>query len=804
MGLFSGKTITTVSSVTYNIAGDAADRPNYLKQALIYLNASGQSIGEKLPRLYLSSLGVKLKRAYKYAALSEQGLPTASIDLWEYQDFEDAVQTLLDGKFGPGRYKVLDAYLTQGNTSAVIENYLNATYGWDAITGLMATPPAGFSSDADVRWFQKPVVTDNVDPADLFNGALGALQGFTPSQDTRGYTIEFRHEAETVIPDLSVEVTLEALAGYNEALLMVMVAESVQSTRSDQTVTRAFVAGDVDGVVETPVTTTAGSRVTVTTTTVTTTTDGINTTVRTRITDATTTEAVPQKYQLGTGEWPTLDALWSSKSNIEQTYFPSVSFRVDNEDMLDDKYADTAAYKTKKKISALLGMNATMIQEQINSNESVKDIDYAFLQVGANMNTESQAEMDYLFRFWDMCRQQQTATEADLTAWEALGYASRPKPKTNRLVIQDDQSLNGAYKVAIEWDWINKTVVDGQISPTAKVNELDIVLGTTVSYEFTILNTLWMMDSTIVSIRKQISPTQYEEIQISGAVHKNDVYKGHTVETLARKARSDPEDNGGFLIPLHMGIFNSMSMPKRTQLGQECVYMVFNCYTKVKQKWWQTSAFKWLLAIILIIVIICTWGAATPAAASVWGAATLVTLGVSAALANMIMAFLIGYVVSYLLGKWQAGFVSVFGEKWAGVVMAVISIVVSAYTGGGFGSAQGWLQTAVQIIDIASQLFAAYAKGVMAGRQKDFDAFMDQAEEDKKLLDKLSTEFFGENDLVSIDYLLRLQKTLREDGPTTFLSRTLMTGSDVVDITLGQISEMVTMNTTPRLQGIFA
>ena len=86
--------------------------------------------------------------------------------------------------------------------------------------------------------------------------------------------------------------------------------------------------------------------------------------------------------------------------------------------------------------------------------------------------------------------------------------------------------------------------------------------------------------------------------------------------------------------------------------------------------------------------------------------------------------------------------------------------------------------------------------------QEKFDAFMDKAEEDKKLLDKLSNEFFGENDLVSIDYLLQLQKTLREDSPTTFLSRTLMTGSDVVDITLGQISEMASMNLNPRLQGI--
>jgi len=173
-------------------------------------------------------------------------------------------------------------------------------------------------------------------------------------------------------------------------------------------------------------------------------------------------------------------------------------------------------------------------------------------------------------------------------------------------------------------------------------------------------------------------------------------------------------------------------------------------------------------------------------------------------LAGLILSFVYGYLASYLLGKWKNGFISVFGKKWAGVVMAIVQIVVSYATGGRSFTSGGWLQTAVKIIDIASQLFTAYAKGAMAVNADRFEEWMKKAEDDKKLLDKLSTDFFGNNDLVSIDYLLELQKTLREDTPTVFLSRTLMTGSDVVDITLGQISEMAEMTLQPRLQGIYA
>jgi len=800
MGLFDGKTTTTVASVTYNIAGDADERQSFLKQSLIYLNAAEQSIGEKLPRMYLKSLGVKLKRAYKHAAALDQGLPTASVQLWEYQEFEDAVQAMLDAEHGAGKFKVEDAYLTVGGTAPVIEAYLNNTYGWDSITGLMATPPAGFASDAQVLWYLKPgsVILDE---PEQFYDLYDTLGTFDSPETTSDYIIEFRHLAATVLPDLVVNVTLSTTNNDNESLLMAMVSEWTQSIRSDNLVTRVFEAGDVDGEVITFYDTVAGSRVTRTTTTVTTDTDGVNTTIRTKIVDATTSEAISMRFQLGTGEYPTLDALWLSRANVEQTYFPSIPFRIDNQDMLDEKYKESAKYKETEKIVSLMGMDAIQIQEMINENPNIKDIDYAFLQAGANMNTESQAEIDYLFRFWEMCMGRQTATEADLNAWEALGYDNRPKPMTNSLVIRDPQSLDGAYKVTIEWDYIKKTTVTGTLSPTAKINSLDIVAGTGVTYEYTSSSTRSMMDSTVISIRKQVNATQYEVIEISGAVHKNDVYKGKTVETLAKDARANPTDNEGFLIPLHMGLFATMPLTKRTQLAQECMYMVFNTYVKTKQKWYQTGWFKVILAIIAIVLIVASWGSATPAVQGAYIAMANI-IGISAVVLFTITTFIVGYLASYLIGKWSAGFESVFGKKWAAVVMAIVAIVAGAYAGGGFGTSQGWLKTAVQIIDIASQLFAGYVQGATMVMKDEYDAFVDKAEEDRKRLEKLSDEFFGPNDLVSVDYLLQLQKTLREDSPTTFLARTLIVGSDVVDFTLGQISEMVYLSTTPRLQGI--
>lgn len=785
MGLFSSKTIINVSSVAYNIAGDADERSNFLKQSLVYLNAAGESIGEKLPRIYLSSLGVKLKRAYRHAASLPQGLPTASMQLWEYQEFEDAIQTILDIEHGPGRFKVEDAYLTGSNTAPVIERHLNQKYGWDSVSGLMSSPPAGFAEDASVAW-QQSVYQDS-------------LNDDSPNV-SRSYEVEFRYDPESTDPDLVENVSLETTETFSSQLLVAMISEWVVSTRADGTISRPFQVGDVAGTVVTPVITTAGSRVTVTTTTVTTTTDGTTTSVRTLIVDDSTSEAVSREFVLGTGAWPALDALWLSRSNVEQTFFPSIPFRVDNKDMLHESLSETVNYQQVLKQCSLMGTDAINIRDQINENPNVGDIDYAFMVVGANMNTESQAEMDYLFRFWDLCRERSTATEYDLSTWVGQPTNNRNKPKTNSLVIQDPQSKNGAYKITIEWDYITKTLVNGEMEPGARVGNLMIMTGATTVHEFGGSNSRSSVDSTVVSIRKQISASQYEQISISGAVHKNDVYEGKEVETLARDCRTEPDKNEGFIIPLHMGIFNTMSMVKRTQLAQECIYLVFNCYVKNKQKWYQSGVFKILLAIIGIVIIVLSWGTATPGVIAAWSAATF---GAYALIAYIAINLAIGYLASYLMGKWKAGFESIFGKKWAALIMAVVSIVVSAYANGGFSS-QGWLKNAVQIIDNVSQLFTAYAKGVMIGRQESFDAFMDKAEADSKKLEKLSSEFFGDNDLVSIDYLLELQKTLREDSPSVFLYRTLMTGSDIVDITMGQISEMVTLTLEPRLQGIDA
>lgn len=785
MGLFSGKTKISVSSVAYNIAGDADERLNFLKHSLIYLRAADESIGSSLPRMYLDSLGVKIRTAYRYAAGLPQGLPVASRQLWRPQDFVDGVQAIVDAESGPGTMLVQDASITETNTAPLVERHLNRKYRWDSVTGLMANPPAGILPNADITWFYEP-------PQDLMGDASPKIY--------RSFTIEFRNNPDSEDPDHTEKVSINAQETYHNARLVALISRITSSVRSTTTADRPYAPGDTNGTTSSTSVTQNGGARTTTTTTVTTVTDGTTTSVTTRIEDRTQHEAESRDFILGNGTWGSLDSIWFNRDAVEQTYFPSIPLRIDNDDVLDDKHKNTNSFKQTKRLCRLLGMDALQIRDQINDNPNIKDIDYAFLVCGANMNTQSQAEMAYLFRFWEHCMSDQMVEETEFNAWTALLKESRAMPPQNSVVIEDPESKNGAYKITISWDFIKKVTVSGRIVPDAKVGQYAIIHGATQEYDYGDFPHRNLVDSTVVSIRRQVSETHYEEIRVSGAVHRNDVYKGKTVETLARDARIDPEEHGGFVVPLHMGIFGTLPMVTRTQLAQECVYLIFNCYVKTKQKWYQTGAFKILLAIILIVVVIVTWGTTSAWAAGTWMA--LGATGTAAVFVALAVSMAIGYMASYLMGRWSAGLASIFGEKWARYIQVIVSVVVSWATGN--WSNLNWLQTAVRILDVATQLFAAYTADKLSGMQASMLAFQDEIKEEWDKLKALTETVFGAPDLVSIDYLLHLQKTLRDDAPDVFLTRTLLTGSEVVALTLEQIPTMVENTISTPLAGLEA
>jgi hypothetical protein len=125
-----------------------------------------------------------------------------------------------------------------------------------------------------------------------------------------------------------------------------------------------------------------------------------------------------------------------------------------------------------------------------------------------------------------------------------------------------------------------------------------------------------------------------------------------------------------------------MSLVDGTQMATACCYMVMNCITIKKQKWYETIAFKILLVVLVIVVTVITAGAAGPAGAGILGAnaaigAALGFAGTAAiivgAIANAIAAMIISQIISYASN-------AIFGPK-IGAIVALVATVVAMNVG---------------------------------------------------------------------------------------------------------------------------
>lgn len=748
MGLFSGKTIINVSSVSYNIAGEAKDRVQFLKDRMVYFRAAGFGISGNMSAAYREGQGVKLKQAYRYAANLSQGVPTASIDLFMTGDLESEVQTLLDSEHGPDVYKVMDTSFALGDVASTVEQHLKAKFGWDPITNKMSRPPVDinplFTEDTNVQWGEYKKVPPGI-PVPTYSDKI---------------TIELRHtNPNAALPDYSYEFVRPA-------------------THQERTVT-----------------------------------------LNVRVQEVETEEYVSLDFPIGNGTYPTLDAYYTNRNNWNNlndynSFFPAIPLRVENLDLMRDSNRSSPEYRQKIRLGKLLGIDVKALAEQINENENVKDIDHAFIVIGANLSSESKAEQDYLYHFWFRCWEYQVANrnEAAYEAWRNTPLHSRSKPEMNVLRIKDPEDGEKAYEIAIEWNYITKTQTNGKfvLSPGkfAKKGDVQVIKGTGTQDDYYIRTVQFLVESSTITIRKQITDEYYISLEINGAMHKNYVYSGKTVETTAWNALDDPDEHSGFIIPLYMPIFNSMDIKRRTQLASECKHMVFNCYQVSKQKWYQTGAFKIVLAIILIIITVISWGTASGPATGIWAAVAnaAAAMGVSAALLVALAKFALGYLISMIIGKMQGVFIALLGERLGRIFAAIVTIVVSIYAGGGnlstaFSSGTA-LVNAVNIINATGQVFSAYTEGTMIERQKDMEAYVDQVKEEQKKIDELTAGFFGEGNNVSIDTLLSIQRLLREESPDVFLSRTLMSSSEIIDMTYGMVSDMVSIEIHTRLPGV--
>ena len=207
----------------------------------------------------------------------------------------------------------------------------------------------------------------------------------------------------------------------------------------------------------------------------------------------------------------------------------------------------------------------------------------------------------------------------------------------------------------------------------------------------------------------------------------------------------------------------------------------------MKKRWYQRGAFKIILVIVAIVITYFTAGAGsyTMALATAIGSAIAVSATVALIIASVVTV-MAGIVLGSLLSK---GAVQLFGEKWGRVIAAIVTIVLTRQAGGAAAgntaaaSVNITAQTVIKALSAVQQLHSAYTQGALVEMQDELAQMREQYEKDFKRVNDMLKDLQSGAALFDLDnYMIASQRQLNE-GPDDFLARTLMVGSDVVQMT---------------------
>ena len=758
MGLFKRKTVITVSSVACNLAGD--NQENYLTKTITTSVMNSRNISESLNDSYLNGMGTKMKQAYWYGRDHYYfGLPSSTIMYGTPKQVE--VTAILESLHAGFSITPVMSDFGPPDLAYWIDQYLTETYGYDADYGGMGNPPAGVPNNAPVTW-----------------------------------TIDSSGEVTLQMGDAPTYLFTETLA-FPEVIsrsmyYMTVYRYTTPGTPVTDVVTRPYEESDEEGTTITTEPVNDYGETSVTTTTTTVEIDDLLTT--TTITTTVQTDVVSRKqyflYEAGTGEYPVLDTILE-ESVEDSAYYPVVPLRVHNVDQTDPANVPDEQFKTSKSLLRKLGLSFTDLGDKINENPDVAEIDHAFFVMGISLNSQHESSIEYLYEFFKYMALVSPSSKETYTAWyeDNVNTADGVVPFTAPYIPSNRVQLRqGEYNITVAFQYSDLVVVNGSIGPVGTITrEMGVARPITVVNEFN-KSVEISTDTAVLLFRKQITESTYEEVEVCGLEHINEIYKGRTYTTTAADSLNDLE-NQGFIIPLCVNIAESLDIINRTQMTYDCMFIVINSYHEQKVKWYQSGLFK--LVMIAIAVITAVYGgiafveglntamaAAAEAGTSVaWAAASYVATQVAIGTA-------ITYGVSVLAKYISPNLLFIASALMMGYGL------VSEYMVSGASSAQG--------LPYAAELMAAVpavTKGTNMALQKSLEKSMEEMEkltatyeqtmdELKKNMDKLNA-----NPNISIQDMMDTTAMNLFETTQQFFGRTLQMNPGV--LTLDTIQEYV-------------
>jgi hypothetical protein len=843
MGLF-GSTKTYVSSVLYNMAGDPLKRPNFLKTSVAgqVILGKTQTMGETLRENYLKGPALKLRSYFRWSLTNYDsiGVPKGTLG-----GGNNISRTVVAGQIPADPGKTVQVQLAETDTG---------DYSYWAEQFMFLNYPALINT----AWTSDIAETTQVITITF---ADSSMVSFTPTNfdQTKAYLYAVYSQttpAHSEAPVVGGVVTLATGDAFPDTTDYIVVSDTTVADTPNhhhivvyqQTV---YYGQDPDPTIDV----TYSVKTTITEDTLLDPAEVVlSRTVQTTTQRLIQTSVGPARmfiYQVGSGN-DTLDAEVFHQVD-EGEYVPFIPIRLDNKflDEIGDSSLLPLATKAYKKVTG--GAKFSALQKSIHDNEHLADIDYAYVMYGASLNMLDNSGREYIYRFFEKCRRQQLGTSVDIAAAELeraayrdqsndfedwtiqqsitgssrFGATRPPIPglgvrASNSIQVKSDGTsfVKTNLDMKITWDDISKVTGTGLAKYDAKKGDYWIVKGavSTVDTSVTIFTGRGGSSVTFdrggfsntITIYHQIDAGHWEALQVVNAKHINNIYNNKSVDITASEGLDDSEESG-FLVPLHYATLREMSLVAQTQLSISCGYVVLNCYKVVKTGFFGSFIFK-ILIFIVIIAITVIFPPAGGVAGGILGSAAGVgaALGLTGTLALIVGAALNALAAILLLKVISLGAVLIFGDKLGAIIGTIVGLIAlqvgTAFANGqSFGDILHSLSRADNLIRITESVGNGFSQFIVAGAnetiKKTQDLINDYTKKSKEVTDQYVKDFgYGTGTIDPLE-LTDAYKDFVLESAASFLDRTLLTGSDIAQMSMDIINNFAdyTLDVKPGL-----
>lgn len=535
-------------------------------------------------------------------------------------------------------------------------------------------------------------------------------------------------------------------------------------------------------------------------------------------------------YKQGSGTFG-LDRLFGADIDMGR-FLPFIPVRIDNKMVseMEDQLPPNTLTMSTRALKKAIGAKYSELEKSVKKNESLKDIDYAYVMFGVSLNVQEKACREYLFTFFNTLRTKlpggsylnyqkwvEQWHEADyrMQVWRLWFQAQRdpnmeqfgkPEPPRGVYPILPDFNVRITsgnmpvmnYDMTVRWIGMDEISLRGVFKPGKKKGDIEVVKAGIDKFPFTFQSedNFYTGERNIekIQIFWQDTPTTYRVLSIWGLEHSNMIYRNKDVLIRAWEALDDKEESG-MIIPLHADILKSMSLVKSTQMCTANSFIVFNCYQVVKKKWYQTGLFKLFLVVVVIVVSIVYPPTAGLLGANAAVGAALGFTGLTAAIVGAVANALAAMILSSIIGKVSA---ALLGDK-LGAIIGTIASVVAIQVGSNWVAGKGLtfnmagLFRADNLLKLTLTGVDALSKYVNASTMQIVQETQDLMKQYESTMEKIQ-DAWDANIGTGADNLFNpMQLTEAAMGTSErmegFLGRTLLVGSDIADMSLAMISK---------------